>query len=32
MNALAAQLQSAFAMLGGAGSMFGGGRPGTAPG
>ena len=27
MNALAAQLQNAFAMLGGAGSMFGGGTP-----
>ena len=32
MNALAAQLQSAFAMLGGAGSMFGGGLPDTASG
>jgi putative hydrolase len=32
MNALAAQLQSAFAMLGGAGSMFGGGPTESASG
>jgi putative hydrolase len=32
MNALAAQLQSAFAMLGGAGSMFAGGMPDTGSG
>jgi putative hydrolase len=32
MNALAAQLQNAFAMLGGAGSMFGGGMPDTGSG
>jgi putative hydrolase len=32
MNALAAQLQSAFAMLGGAGSMFSGGTPDSGSG